>query len=62
MEKVFESERIDYVKVDPNLINDYLKMINDKETQKWIGMDNIEITFDDEMKWINEQMSSDHAI
>ena len=25
MQKVFESERINYVKVDPNLINDYLK-------------------------------------
>ena len=31
MQKVFESERINYVKVDPNLINDYLKMINDKK-------------------------------
>ena len=56
MIKVFESERIDYVKVDPNLINDYLKMINDKEIQSFIGLDNITISFDDEMNWVKEKM------
>lgn len=59
MIKVFESERIDYVKVDPNLINDYLKMINDKEIQSFIGLNNITVSFDDEMSWIKEKMEKD---
>lgn len=56
MIKVFESERIDYVRIDPNLINDYLKMINDKRIQSFIGLEGITITFDDEMAWIKEKM------
>ena len=56
MIKVFDSERIDYVKVDPNLVNDYLKMINDKEIQSFIGLNNIKVSFDDEMAWIKEKM------
>ena len=59
MIKVFESERIDYVKVDPNLINDYLKMINDRELQGFIGLSNITISFDQEMEWVRENMKSD---
>ena len=56
MIKLFESERIDYIKVDPNLINEYLEMINDKEIQSLIGLDNIKISFDDEMNWVKEKM------
>ena len=56
MIKVFESERIDYVKVVPNLINDYLKMINDKEIQCFIGLKDITVSFDQEMSWIKEKM------
>ena len=56
MIKVFESERIDFVRVDPNLINDYLKMVNDKEIQSFIGLSNITVSFDDEMNWIKEKM------
>ena len=59
MIKVFSSENIDYVKVDPNLINDYLKMINDKEIQKQIGLDNITVTFDNEMEWVRKNMQND---
>lgn len=59
MIKVFESERIDYIKVDPNLINDYLKMINDKEIQGFIGLNNITVSFDDEMAWVKEKMTND---
>lgn len=56
MIKVFSSERIDFVRVDPNLVNDYLKMVNDKEIQGFIGLSNITVSFDDEMKWIKEKM------
>ena len=56
MIKVFSSERIDFVRVDPNLVNDYLKMVNDKEIQGFIGLSNITVSFDDEMNWIKEKM------
>ena len=63
MIKVFDSERINYVKVDPNLINDYLKLINDIEVQKGIS-DNAPFTvsFDDEMNWVRENMQDDKTI
>ena len=62
MQKVFESERINYVKVDPNLINDYLKMINDKKIQSFIGLSNVTVTFDDEMEWVRNNMVSDSLV
>lgn len=63
MIKVFDSERIDYVKVDPNLINDYLELINDVEIQKFIG-DNapFTISFDQEMNWVKESMQNDKNV
>ena len=59
MIKVFESDRINYVKVDPNLINDYLKMINDIEIQSFIGLSNMTISFDQEMEWVRKNMQND---
>ena len=56
MIKVFESERINFIKIDPNLINDYLKMINDEETQKFIGETTFTVTFDQEMNWVKDNM------
>ena len=62
MIKIFESERIDYVKVDPNLINDYIKMVNDPEIQKFISTIPFTVSFEDEMNWIKEKMESDSII
>ena len=59
MIKVFSSERIDFVKIDPNLVNEYLKMVNDKEIQSFIGLSNIKVSFDDEMNWIKEKMEEE---
>ena len=36
-EIIFESENILYVKINENLINDYLIMVNDPEVQKGIS-------------------------
>lgn len=36
-ETIFESENILYVKINENLINDYLIMVNDPEVQKGIS-------------------------
>ena len=62
MIKVFESEKIDYVKVDPNLVNDYIKMVNDPEIQKFISTIPFTVSFEDEMNWIKEKMESDSII
>ena len=63
MIKAFSSERIDYVKVDPNLINDYLKLINDVEIQKGISdKAPFTITFDQEMNWVKENMENNKNI
>ena len=52
MIKVFESDRINYVKVDPNLINDYLKMVNDIEIQKFIYTNAFTFSYEEELSWI----------
>lgn len=63
MIKVFDSERINYVKVDPNLINDYLKLINDVEVQKGISdKAPFTVSFDQEMNWVKENMENDKNI
>ena len=62
MIKVFESERIDFVKIDPNLVNDYIKMVNDPEIQKFISTIPFTVSFEDEMNWIKEKMESDSII
>lgn len=62
MIKIFDSERIDYVKVDPNLVNDYIKMVNDPEIQKFISTIPFTVSFEDEMNWIKEKMESDSII
>lgn len=63
MIKVFDSERIDYVKVDPNLINDYLKMINDVEVQRFISSNApFTVSFDDEMNWVKENMENNKNV
>ena len=63
MIKVLESENINYVKVAPNLINDYLKMYNNKDTQKFINSDEYhEFSFDDEMNWVKSKMEEKDKI
>ena len=63
MIKIFDSERIDYVKVDPNLINDYLKLINDIEVQKGISdKAPFTVSFEEEMNWVKENMEKDKTI
>lgn len=56
MEKVFESDRINYVKVDKELINDYLKMVNDKEIQKLIYTEPYTFSYEEELSWIKIQL------
>lgn len=49
---LFESERINYVKVSLDLIKDYVDMINDINVQKFISREKRIYTVDEEIEWI----------
>lgn len=56
-EKVFESDRIYYVKLSEGLINDYLVMLNDAELRKNIGLEAPEITYEGEAEWLKSKLA-----
>ena len=37
MEKIFESENINYINITEDLVDEYLLMVNDKKIQKMIS-------------------------
>ena len=49
---IFESDRIYYIKMTDLLIDDYLKMVNDFEVQKYITHNIREYSYEDEKEWI----------
>lgn len=61
-EIVFESENIYYIKVNKLLVNEYLEMINNKEVSKFIGLEDKNITFDDEIAWIDDKINNNDYI
>lgn len=58
MEKIFESENIDYVNITEDLVDEYLLMVNDKEIQKMISTVERSYTKDQEITWIKEALES----
>ncbi len=58
-QKVFESDRIYYVKLSEELVGDYLVMLNDKELRKNIGMEAPEITAESETEWVKSKLEKD---
>lgn len=57
VEKIFESERIDFVKLSQDLVDDYLKMVNDPAVATKIRREPIYFSHDDEAKWIEEKLA-----
>lgn len=57
-EKVLESNNILYVKANISLIEDYLKMLNNPNVQKFINHETVEYTYDGEVKWINSKLEN----
>ena len=55
-EVVFESERINYIKVTPELVNEYLDMINDERVQKFISHEKMVLTLEKELEWIKKKL------
>lgn len=58
MEKIFESENINYVNITEDLVDEYLLMVNDKEIQKMISTVERSYTKDQEITWIKEALES----
>ena len=54
---IFESKNLLYVNVDENLINDYLKMVNDLEAQKGISHKTTLYTYEQELIWVREKLT-----
>lgn len=56
MISVFDSERIDYIPVSFDLVDDYLVMVNDKEIQRLISKDERVYSREDELNWIKSKL------
>ena len=58
MEKIFESENINYFNITEDLVDEYLLMVNDKEIQKMISTVERTYTKEQEIAWIKEALES----
>ena len=61
-EVIFESERINFIKLTEKLIDDYLNMINDVEVQKYISHERKTYTIDEEKEWIKNNLENNNLI
>ena len=59
---VFESDRIYFIKVTDQLVNDYLKMVNNFEIQKCISSKTRTYTLEQELEWINNKLNENAVI
>lgn len=61
-EIVFESDRIYFINLSENLVNDYLIMVNDKDVQKYISKTSKTYTLEEELEWIKSKLSENAII
>jgi len=59
---IFETERINFVKLNEKYINDYLDTVNDLETQKFITHNIKTYTFEEEMNWVKTKLEENALI
>ena len=52
---IFESSKINYVRVSRELINDYLKMVNNPKINKFISKKNKTNKDSHEINWVNQK-------
>ena len=62
MEKILESNNLIYVKINEQLITDYLNMINDRKVSKYLSAKEKKYTYEDEMAWIKEKLEEKATI
>ena len=58
----FESENIYYVDVSEKLIPDYLEMVNNENIAKLLSGDVMNITYEDELNWVNKKLAKNAQI
>ena len=61
-EIVFESDRINFIKLSQKLVYDYLDMVNDIEVQKFISHKRKTYDLDGEIKWIESKLEENAII
>lgn len=61
-EIIFESDRIDYVKLSEKLVDDYLDMVNDIEVQRFISHERKVYSLDGELEWIKSKLEENAII
>lgn len=59
---IAESENIDFIKINQNLIDDYLIMVNDENIQKYIYKNKKIFSYEDELNWVNEKLNQNATI
>ena len=59
---IFDSDRIHFVKLSEDLVNDYLNMVNDIEVQKYISRNRKTYELDGEMEWIKSKLKENSII
>lgn len=55
-EIIFESERINFIKLTTELVDEYLKMVNDIEVQKYISHNRKKFELDSEIEWVKNKL------
>ena len=61
-EVIYESKNIDFVKINKNLIEDYLIMVNDENVQECIYKKKKVFSYEDELNWVNEKIKENAII
>ena len=61
-EVIFESDRINFVRVSKELVQDYLDMVNDVEVQKFISHNRRVYSLDGELEWIKSKLDNNAII
>lgn len=61
-EIIFESENIYYIRINEELIEDYLEMVNDPEVANKISHKIKKYTYQDELNWVNEKLQKNALI
>lgn len=59
---LLESDRILYIKVSENLINDYLNMVNNHNISKYLFKEIKTFTYEDELNWVNEKLEENAEV
>ncbi len=53
---ILQSDNINFIELNPDLINDYLEMVNDVSIQKSISTKRKIYTYEDEMNWVKRKL------